>query len=440
MTLPSLLPPRDILRVDFQPGDLARPDQRLGEPGTWWNLHRHDLISGCFPQVTQIVDLLLAGDDPATGDFVLTVEPITSQSGPASADAMAPANISFTAAADSLEDVVLGLIDAYNDGSDLLTGDDLANWNRIRSYVLLEVGGTAETLRVTSVAAGNEFNVTLAVPAANTATPTTVAAPSTSTIKVGFYCAIDRTQGTNGFDQFGQPFLKEIEASTPEADIVGPVYLGDGTEPVTGGFPYREFVQRKDVPLTSYGQILAYAELAIPTASIDERVYVRHTGGGDFLSGMAATQARAEVGATAAVVTVTPVAADSTLYEYDVIVDGATIGTVSYTSSAAPATADEIANAYRTQLAAISSTYFTQYGVVPYTLDAVFGSPVVVTGRDDGASVVLTPTAANVGDNGIVATTPAVSTHRRLLTRRDRFLAESVRIGSAPVDVPHSNA
>lgn len=445
MTLPALMPPYDQTRVRFQRTDgTDRPDLRHSEPGTWWNGRRGDVESLIFADVTQVVDLALGGTDPIVVDesFFLTITPKLTQTGSAGSDGLGEVTIEIPVTnPTTLAAAVLAIIDAAETAGELLAPDDLATWQQFIRYASLTVSPTGATvLRISALNSGFTFDVTLTPVTGVTVTPTTISEPSTTTMKVGFYAAIDRTRGANGFNNQGGKYIKVVEASTPEEDIVGPIFLGNDTLPVEKNYPYREYAQGFDMSGVLYGQLLVYAETAIPASSIQQRVYVRHTASGDLLPGMAANQASAEAGATAAVVTVTPVAADSTLYEFDVVVGGTTIGTVSYTSSAAPATADEIAGAYRTQLAAIASAYLSKYGVVPYTLDAAFGSPVVITGRADGTSVVLTPTAANVGDNGIVATTPAVSTHRLLALRGDRFLAQSLRIGSAPIDVPHTNA
>lgn len=439
MPLPPLMPNYDQTRIRFQRGDEDRPDLRHSEPGTWWNNRRGDLVSFIFPEQKQVVDLLLGGDDPTTvaGDFVLTVYPVKTQTGTAGSDGLGPASIALKAQPinTALADAVGDLIDLAEDGAELLTPNDLNDWNQLIRLVKLEVGGTPETLRVSALNTGSTFIVTLTAPSGVTVTQTIVSSPDTSTIKVGFYAAINRAKGTNGYNKQGQAYIKEIDPTTPREDIVGPIYLGNETEAVEAGFAYREYKPARDISGVLYGEPLAYGELIVPTSAIGSRVYARHTNGSDFLRGMAADRATAELGATAVVLTLTPVGANATLYEFDVFVAGTKIGTVSYTSSGA-ATADEIAAQYRSQLLAIATAYQSKIGVAPYTLNAANGSPVVLTGAADGANVVLTPTANNVGNNGIVITTPAVSTHH-LVVRGDRFLAESLRIGSVPVSVQH---
>jgi hypothetical protein len=418
------------------------PTNRFPEPGMWWDCERKDLCDGFYCTVTSIQDVELTGDDPSTGTWEITVTPLTTQQGPAGADGMEPATISFDAAADSLADTVLGLIAASEDSANLLTPQDVVEWERFRSYVRLSVSPTGATfLRVTSVQSGMTFSLAVVAPAGaggdstNSSTTTVIATAGDSTLNVGTYVAIDRTKGTNGRDPLGKFYLKEIEASTPPSDFVGPVYLGADTDPVTAGYKFRTYSEGSMVAFAHYGVMCGYGETAIAASNIGSSPYIRNTPSGDCPTGLIIDQAGAEAGATAGVLTVTPVAADSTLYEFDVSVDGEVIGTVSYTSSAAPATADEIANVYRTQLLAINAAYKAEFGIDAYSLDAAFGSPVVLTGRADGATVALTPTAANVGDNGIVVTTPAVSTHT--LFPRDKIAAASLRPGSVPVEIPH---
>ena len=65
MALPAAFPTKDPTRTFNQRGDLARPEARYAECGTWWNNQDpRDLLTGQFPAVTQIVDFTLGGADP----------------------------------------------------------------------------------------------------------------------------------------------------------------------------------------------------------------------------------------------------------------------------------------------------------------------------------------------------------------------------------------
>jgi len=431
MTLPALFPPRDLGRVQFQRNDLIKPHLRYGEPGTWWDGHRKDLISGCFAAVVMTVDAELTGVEPSVGDWIFTVTPITTQHGAAAADHMAPASITVAAAdAVTLAATVLAAIAAAADGSSLTEAADLETWTRFASYVKLSVSPTgAAFLRFTSVTSGQEFSVSITAPAGNSYTLTTVASPSATTLKVGFYCAIDRTKGSNGYNAIGQPYLKPIEASTPESDIVGPIYFGDGTEDVSPGFPYREFEQRKDVPLVSYGHPLVYAYTTIPASSIGSPVYVRHTASGDWEPGMATDEAGAALGATANVWTMTPVVANDTLYQMQIVYGSSTV-LLTYLSDGTAADT-EITAGMLAQL-----NLYNGDGQALDGITGVDGATLVLTGPADGRSFAVT--SIGVGDMGEAETTPGATTHI-MLTRGDKWLAESSHV-SAPVDVPHSNA
>ena len=430
MATPPLFHTRDVTKVDFLPVDgLIDPDTRYREPGDWCNCQRKDLCTACFPAVTQIVDNLLAGG-PSTGTWRVDVIPVLTQTGAAAASGLGPAFITFDAVANTDADVVLGLIAAAETGANLLTQAHVNAWNRFRSIVRLTVGGTAETLRASAVAAGATFTILVTPVAPSTVTPTTVSAPTTTTIKVGLYVAIDRTQGINGFNQLGQPFVKNIEASTPEADIVGPVYRGANTEPVEPGFAFREYDEGSALSIVLYGVICAYGEGAIGMASKDQPVHVRHTDAGDFVAGMVTDDTGAALGATANVWTHTPVVLSNTQYLLQ-IVFGSAVQVLTVLSDGT-ATALEINAAMLAQL-----NLYNGAGGPLEGLTGVDGVTLVVTGPADGRS--FTPSNVGVGDMSPVVTTPGLSTHI-LLTRGDKFANSSNRIGSVPVDVPHSNA
>jgi hypothetical protein len=330
--------------------------------------------------------------------------------------------VTFTAAATALSAVLTGLVDAAADASSLTSPAELAAWQRMRSYV--NVSAEAGKLRLTAAAAGQEFTVTLTAPVGNTATAATVASPSTTTMNVGFYVAIDRTKGVNGFNAQGQPYIKSVEASTAGADIIGPVYLGQDTEPVNPGFAFREYAEGSNVPIVRHGPVVGYAEEIIPGA--DLRVYVRHTAGGDFLPGMAASATAAAAGATANVWTGTPTAANDTVYQQQ-IVYGSAIEVLTYLSDGT-ATDQEICDGLRAQLALRNG--------VGGPLEGITGSgttTLILTGPADGRG--FTPSSIGVGSLAWVETTPEVATHI-LHPRGDRFGAPSIRVGPAPIRVP----
>ena len=426
-TLPALFAPDSITKIDFLPSEgVVEPYRRYGEPGTWWNCERKDTCTGCFTAITMIVDNLLA-NGPSDGTWSVEVTPITTQNGAAAADWMAPATISYTTTGPEADsDVVLGLIAAANTSANLLTQQDVDNWNRFRSYVVLSVGGTAETLRATSVQSGMTFAITVTPVAPSTVTPNTVASPDQSTLKVGGYVAIDRTQGANGYNDFGQPFLVEISASTPAADIVGPVYLGADTEPVNPGFKWREYDEGSAVAIVSYGVPLAYGETAIGAASIDTPVYIRHTADGDYFPGMVTDAAGAAAGATANVWTMTPVVANDTLYQLE-ITYGLEVVVLEYLSDGTAADT-EITAGILAELDKRNGAGQPLEGIT-----GVDGATLVLTGPADGTS--FTPASIGVGDMGEVETTAGVTTH--ILFERDKFKAQSPRVGPVPVAVPH---
>jgi hypothetical protein len=423
MPLPPLFIATDPTAIRFQKPAIRQ--LRLTEPGTWWNGSRGDLRSACFPAVTTVVDGLLTLADPSTGVWRATVTPKTTQTGAAAADGMAPAYVEFTAAATALSDVVLGLIAAADSSATLTTAASVNAWKRFRSYVALTVSPVgATTLRSTSVAPGQDYTLEITAPAGNGSTITVIASPSTSTVKVGLYYAINRTLGDNGFNEYGQPYITEVTASTPAADFLGPVYLGADTEPVDVGFAFREYDEGSMVSTVLYGQPIAYGEGAVAAASVGTPVYVRHTTAGDYVAGLVTDQAGAALGATPNVWTGTPTVLDNTVYSMQ-ITFGDVVETLTVLSDGT-ATDIEINDGLRAQLLGRPS------------LAELTGSgttTLIITGPADGRG--FTPAQSGAGVIAFVETTPEVSTHT-LLTRGDRFLAPSTGVGSVPVDVPHA--
>jgi hypothetical protein len=430
----SRFPAYDPTRVPFKRSDgLTRPQLRYAEPGKWWKSTRggEELVSACFPAVTTVIEHLLTGSDPSTGTWTLTVAPVLTQTGAAGPDGLAAASISFVAAADTLADIVLGLIDAAETGATLTDASDLANWVRFNSYVAL-TGDGAETLTFTARASGTTFTVTVTAPAGNGSTETVVSSPDTTVISVGCYVALDTDQGTDGYNDQGQAYIKPVESDTPADEILGPVYLGDGTEPLEPGDLYREYNQGSDVALASFGKILAYADKAIPASSIGSAVYVRHTTVGNFRAGTASDADGAEDAATADVWTGTPTAVNDTEYIFEIDWNSNIVQITVLADGGTSAT--EICNSARTEIAK-----YTGAGEALFGLTASGTATLILTGPADGRGFTPSQSQASAGTIAWVHTTTGVTTHT-LLTRGDRWLASSPAVGSAPVDVPYANA
>lgn len=427
MAFPPIFQPHDITRDAFKPSDgITRPNLDRREPGTWVNNTRNEVGTAHFAEAVQVDDLLLTGTAPSTGKWTLRVTPISGQFGAASADGIGPAEVSFTADNDSFAAVVEGLIAAADASATVLTAAASAAWLRLRSMVNLSVSPESTSkLRVTATASGATFVAELiSATAGDSFTTTSITSPVTTTMKCGLYVALDRTQGTGGFTN-GLPHIKQIDASTPVADIFGPVYLGTNTEPVTGGYSFREY-KPGNVPYARYGHINAYGERSIALADGPEAVYVRHTANGDYIPGLVTDAAGAAAGATPNVWIGTVTSANDTVFTQQIVYDGKTVNLTHL--SAGAATVTTISNGLRADL--------LNYNGPGGPLEGLTGSgttTLIITGPADGRSF----TADSVGVGVITwdEDTEAVSTHKRL-TRGDKFLTPSTRIGSVAVDVP----
>jgi hypothetical protein len=423
MTLPALFPTQDLTRIPFQYADQDRPELRHSEPGTVATGAEYQLRAAIFPAITQVTTILLAGAAPSTGNWEVTVTPTLTPSGAAAADAMSAASFDFDADADSLADIRTGLIAAA--AGTITSGSHLASFNRLNSYGTVSASAVAATLIFTANAPGFVFALSSDVPAGNTTTITDTLVPGETKVKVGFYQVIDRDKGENGFSKKGIPYLRPLASvADAAADMVGPVFKGNGLDPLEAGDAYRKYSEGSELSIPEYGEFNAYGEGAID--STGDVVWVRHTAGGDFPTGTVTDAAGAAEGATANLWTGTPTAVDATLYRAQITVtavDGTVITEEIAFTSGAGTTATLICNGLRTNLALKA----TLTGLVTGSGTATL----LLTGPADGRAV--TVTSAGPGTLAFVETTEEVSTHHP--HPRDTFQASSIGIGSVPVIV-----
>lgn len=428
MSLPPLFVARDPSRVQFAESNGLGGAIHL-EPGNVFDLERSTVGIAVYEDVAQVTDAELTGTFASTGTWRVTVIPKVTPFGSAAADGMGEAYIEFEADADTAADTVLGLIAAAAAGAtptSLATADA---WNRFRSYVSVSVGASSAKLRLTSVTKGATFDVVVTGPAAGDSyTLTTIQSVLASTMKCGLYVAIDRTKGTNGFNAQGQPYVTAVTAATPPEDIIGPVMFGDGVEPVEPGYSFREY-KAGLVPIAKYGDVTAYADKAIALSNGPEPVYVRHTTVGDYVAGLASDAAGAASGATAHKWTGTPTPTDNTLYQVQIQLTGANgeqISEVIQFTAGGSTTATLIANGLRANLATKTKLAGLITGSGTATL--------ILDGPADGREVVVT--SVGPGAISFAETNENVSTHT-LLSRGDKFIRPTSRVGSAPVSIPH---
>jgi hypothetical protein len=428
MALPPLMPPITLNSRRPRSQGVTRPTSQVIEPGQFYDDALNDVLTAHFPEVTQVTDYEITGTFASSATWTIVITPLTTRSGTAAAaQAMEPVSISYTATAQSAADTVTGIIAAINTSATGLTPAVLATWTRVRGYITASAGATTAKVRLTARAGITFSAVITSTLAGDSYTATAIASPVTSTMKVGLYVALDTTKGTSGYDANGKPYITAVTSSIAAANIIGPVFLGDGTKPVERGYAYREY-ETGNIPLAKYGHVTAYGEKAIALASGPEVVYVRHTTSGDYLAGMATDAAGAAAGATANLWTGTPTAVDSTAYAFNVSVVnnlGVTVTELVTFSSGAGTTATLIVTGLKAALLAKPTLTGLVAGAGTTTL--------TLTGPADGRAV----TVADVGPGVLtfVETTPEVSTHTRL-TRGDKFVAPSTRIGSVRTAVP----
>lgn len=425
--------PFDPLVTDFLPADgTLRKQLTYGEPGTPADAsvgNTDEPIYACYPQVTQITDIQLAGTSPNTGTFTLVITPVLTPSGSAGSEALGSVTLPIVfSVGTTLANMVLGIITAIGNASTISGPGGISGYSRILSYIKASVSPTGSAyLRLESRNPGETFQVVLTPPAGNTVAYTAVQTPSETPVYCGAYVAIDTTRGTNGFDNNGSPYIKVLGPSTPASQIIGPVMVGVDTAPMESGAITRDYLPGSVVPLYSYGRPLVYGEAAIAAASIGGSVYARHTASGSKLVGFAGDATAAALGATANVWTGTPTAVNDTVYTQQIIF-GDEVVLLTFLSDGS-ATATEIVTGLKDQLA-----LHTGVGGRLYGLTGSGTTTFIITGPSDGRG--FTPSSNGAGVLTWVETTAEVSTHT-LLTRGDKFHAASYSIGSVPVSIPH---
>jgi hypothetical protein len=426
-TLPPLFTARDPSRVQFALSEAPNGPSYPIEPGNWFDSALHDSGIANFPETVQATDVLPTGTFASTGVWRLTVVPILTPFGAAAADGIGEMYVEFTADGDTDAEVAAGLIAAITSGATPTSWAAADALNRFRSFVSAAEGAASNKVRLTALARGTTFTARVTGPAGGDSyTLTTITSVTTTTLKAGLYYALDTAQGTDGFDAFGQPYLKAVTSSTPDTQIYGPVMVGDGLKEVEPGYWCREYEAGSVVPYALYGHPQAYAEAAVSAANV--AVYVRHTvdSTGALVPGLAADATQAAVGATANLWTGTPTAADTTLYQATIQVVnnlGVQLTEVISFTSGAGATATTITTGLKAALAARLSLA----GLVTGSGTATF----ILTGPADGRAVTVASTGPGV--LAWVETTAEVSTHT--LFARDKFLRTTSRAGGAPVIV-----
>jgi hypothetical protein len=428
MSLPPLFPYTNNFDVPFRKSDgVTNPDQTIIEPGCFFDTTINDVGTASYPPVAQVTDYEITGTFVSSATWTIVITPLTTQAGTAAAaHAQAAATVTYVATAQSAADTVTGINAAINASiTTVALGMSISN---AATYVIASVGATTAKIRLTARTPGATFSAVITSSlAGDSYTATTITNPVTATVKVGLYYAIDTTKGTDGFDAQGRPYLTKVTSSTAAADIIGPIFKGADTKQVDRGFAYREYEVGQNIPFVRYGHVSAYADRAIPLSSGPEAVFVRHTDAGDYLAGMASNAAGATAGATANVWTGTPTSANDTVFTMT-IAFGSVVQTLTYLSDVG-SSATEIATGLRAELVKVNAAV----GQPLYGLTGSGTATFIITGPADGRG--FTPVNVGVGVVAWVETTAEVSTHT-LLTRGDKFIAPSTRIGPSRVAVP----
>lgn len=376
----------------------------------------HPLRHGNYAAVQHVVTVVLAGSWATNDVATYTVTPVKTGYGVANADAFEAVSFSATTGATqtAAASATLANTAALAAGT-ISTVAGVGSATRLREIASVSVNGA--TLTFTGINPGATFTVSASTTGSGTFTVTTVTDAAASNLRVGTFVARD------GLAADGKtPKVRALTSSDTLASIWGVV--ADGNRAVAidpdSGYTYRSYKPGRDVPILPLeGAFTAYAEAAV---DLGDDIWVRTTVSGSEVAG--AVNDTPDY--TAEVVTLTPTAANTTLYDGEVLVydiDGTLLASTLYNyTSDGSATAAEIVTGIAADLdAGDVADYLATSGTDDLILTSSGPGYKIVHAPGDGAGVIAT-----------VLTTPGACDHLRL--KKGKFGSTTSVAGSAIVD------
>lgn len=419
-----ILPIKDPTSIDFQQGQ--RTPRPLPPPGNPLDGRRSNDISALYPDTSQVTIISLAGSTSTDDKTTLVITPTLTAAGSPWADSIGPVSITHTTVASDqdIPAVTAGLIAGFAAAGTISDLADLANYQRIRDFVLVEaVEGEDQQIKLTGRVPGVRFTYSLTSVDDN-GNPGSVTETSTTTggvdddLRVGVFAVRD------GYTDRGVPKVAKPSASSTADDTLGVVMDSIVADPIKPGQLFKVIKRGRDVTIREAGACSVYGEKA---CAVGGKVYYRKVAAAGEIEGAVTDTATTD---TPEVLTLTPTPADATLFKAELEVldffTGAKLaeGIIEMTSDA-DATATEICDGLRTSLADDNDqldSYITGSGTTTLILT-----------QAPGVIVKVSPTGPGV--LAVAETTPAASDH--VLVAGAKFDDSSAAAGPQAIYLPH---
>ena len=410
-----VLPVIPVTRINFQRGESPFP-QPLQPPGHSYDGQRSEDGSALFEALQQITTITLGGSTATNDVTKLTITPIRGQFGSAWAEQLPPVVVSFTTGAtETLAAVAEGLFDALRAAQTITSLADVAAYQRVADFVLPSYdGGTPEDLVLTARDAGGQFGYTLSSTGSVTETSVTDNADP-GVLEVG-------TIGVLESQANGERKIIKITSATPAGAALGLIMEPQaGLAPSLAGYSLHTYTPASDVRWRKYGTATAYAERGV---TVGAQAYARRPLSGKITGALTDTP-----DIFPEVLTITPTAANSTVYSAMLTVRDfwtgvvAAQGVISYTSDG-DATPTEI-------VAGLAASLVLNAAVA--ALVTASGTTTLILTQDAG--YVLDFASTGVGVLAVAETIAASSAH--VLVPGTTFTRSTSAEGSCAIQIAH---
>jgi hypothetical protein len=375
--MPDYLPASSILgRTDFVPGQRAvRP---LPPVGNRLDGRRSESTSALFAATKQTVVMTLGGST-ATGDITtITITPTKTATGSPWADSIPALVITATTGATQTLAALGELIEAA-------------------ALAIVDVSAVNEVITIAPRDAGARFDIAFTTDGSATETHTTEGEDDDE-LRVGTVCIVSST-ASDGYKTVTAPISTTVATAT-----LGVVMEGIGCAPASSGYSFKVYKAGPDVPVETEAPCSVYAEGA---GTVGGDVYYRKTATGTEIPGAVVGVAGVTTD-TAEVYTITPTAANSTLYAMRIDVLNfwtsavVTSGRI-YMTSDADGTATEVVTGLKTSLADDNDqldSYVTGTGTTTLILTAAAGYKLALYPDSPGVLAgYSTPSTAGASDH-----------------------------------------